>query len=463
MRVSLFLLISACGSVSSSPPDAPAPADAMPDFVTSFGSHGLRAAAGSFELLDLSNCCASSCAGNNPSSPYAAWFVPPGPDETTPNPHARADGMSNAFRLRADEAIVFVGTTPPTSRYFGFTPYIEDRAKSGGGRRVVAASVSETLNDLVLHADGARTAIIATGDAGTEAKARDALIAAGFPSSAINTLVFDPALAHFGSDDAADTFDVLFRVALPQDPAALGAYLAHPGAQVWRVTPNGAPSPSPEPSPAPRVKDASNGELALGGSVDALGSAIVAAYPGFTATEIPVDDGVPDPLACISGASVCAFDNRDTTYPATKAGVLFASDDDFYVVYGVDHAVSGKVSYANASVYAVQHLVGVASAASPRFPGSAQQYVTTDAPKLYAYKIARSCGGDPYCLEIPKGACPDGLDNGALGAIAFRTYLEPTTATAPDPSTLVRDRVLRFRPSTSLRMNGAGSRTRRGD
>ncbi|MFT3698753.1 MAG: hypothetical protein QM831_36740 [Kofleriaceae bacterium] len=446
MRISI-LLIAACGSTGTSPsPDAAPP---PVDFNTAFTASGFTAAAGTFEFLDLTQCCASSCAGNNPSSPYGTVFVPAGPDETTPNPHARADGLSDGFRLRADEAIVFVGTTPPDAKYFGFTPYLNDRDDGNGGRRIVAASLSETLNDLVIATDGptafgSRTAIIMTGDGGTDAKARTALVAAGIPMSAINTLVFDPAISHFGSDASADTFATLFRVALPSDPAALDAYIAQPGAQVWRITPT-TPAPMPIASPVARTKNATSSEGSLAGSVDALASAITAAYPGYTATEVSVDDGVSDPTSCIEGTGVCAYDNRDTTYPATKPGILFQDDSDFYVVFGVDHAVSGKTEYANASVYAVQHLVGIASVANPKYPGSADQYVTTDADKLYAMKIARSCGSDPYCLEIPVGDCPSGIQNNALGSIAFRTYLEPSTATAPSPTTLVRDRVLRFR------------------
>jgi hypothetical protein len=442
------LVFAAC---SSDPSVDPADAATAPaDYSAGFATAGLRAAAGTFEFLDLTQCCATSCAGNNPSSPYGTVFVPPGPDETVPNPHARADGLSDAFRLRADEAIVFVGTTPPPARYFGFTPYLNDRDDGSGGRRMVAASLSETLNDLVIATDaapgfGAHTAIIMTGDAGTEAKVRTALLTAGFPAGAINTLVFDPALSHFGSDPGADTFAMLFRVALPDDAAALEAYIAQPGAHVWRVTPQGTPAPSPLPSPIARPKDLTNTEAALAPAVDALASAIVAAYPDATAEELPVDDGVTDPEACIAGTAVCAYDNRDTTYPATRPSDLFQRDSDFYVVFGVDHFVANKVEYANTSVYALQHLVGIASAANPRYPGSAQQYTSANADQLYAYKIARSCGTDPYCLPIPVGTCPSGIENNALGSIAFRTYLEPTTATAPSPTTLVRDRVLRFR------------------
>ncbi len=116
------------------------------------------------------------------------------------------------------------------------------------------------------------------------------------------------------------------------------------------------------------------------------------------------------------------------------------------MVYGVNHALSGKTTYSSASVYAAEHLAGVAAVTSQQYGGSADSYLpgNPDAPKLYAWKIARSCGSDPHCLTIPDAGCPTGVGAGKLGAIAFRTYLEPTTFTAPDPSTLVHDRVLRF-------------------
>jgi hypothetical protein len=332
--------------------------------------------------------------------------------------------------------------TPPEVRYFGFTPYLTDRASADGSRRSVAASLSETLNDLVIGTAAPAgqpvfqrmTAIVAAADATTRRKAIGALLAAGMPGAAINALVFDPALSRFGLDANADTFSVLFRAAIPTDATKLQAYVANPAAAVFRLTPAIAASPNPLPTPAARAKGTTS-EVALTDAVDRLGVAITTAYPGYVAQALPVDDGVADPLACIDGTSSCAFDNRDTTYPATKPRILFSSDDDFYVVYGVDHQVSNKVSYANVSVYALEHLVGIESVSSDRYPGSAEQYLPDpDASTLYAWKIARNCAGQSFCLEVPKGGCPTGIDNGKVGMLAFRTYLEPSRKTAPSPT-----------------------------
>ncbi|MFO0668618.1 MAG: hypothetical protein U0235_03175 [Polyangiaceae bacterium] len=461
---SVSVMISAAVACSSEPPSSPPGAPSGGSEVNAdtasnaktlssrLTATGFTVQEGRFSQLDMTACCATSCAGNNPSSPYFAFYVPPAPGGI-PDPNPAPDGMSSAFRMDASEAIVFVGPTPPEVRYFGFTPYITDRATAGGGRRSVAASVSETLNDLVIRTAGAspfgqQTAVVVAMNEGARNAAINALVASGVPLSAINTLVFDPATVIPGLDANGDTLSVLFRVAVPSSKDALDAWLTNPGAHVYRMTPTAPLNNTTPLKVQSRLKNRSNTETALTSAVDRLRAAIVAQYPGYVAQDLSVDDGVPDPSACIAGTAICAFDNRDTTYPAISPRVLFQSDDDFYVAYGVDHQVSGKVSYANVSVYAMEHLVGLESVASPAYPGSAQKLLgdgDPDAPKLYAWKIARSCGSDPYCMTVDKGACPTGMENGKLGSIAFRTYLEPSSKTAPLPSTLVRDRVIRFR------------------
>jgi hypothetical protein len=423
------------------------------DLAAALAARGFVVQNGAFEFLDMSGCCATSCAGNNPSSPYAAFFVPPAPGQTAPNNNPRADGTSAAVHLRADEALVFVGNTPPEASYFGFTPYLMDRARPSGSRRSVFASLSETLNQGVITtaAPGPfeqRTAIIAAADATTVARARLALVASGIPNGAINVITFDPALGRFGLDEASDTFGILFRLALVKDPAKRDAYLANPGATLFRVTPSAAGVATPLPSPSPRPKATSPTEDALQPAVERLSNGITQRYLATSTSQaVSVDEGVPDPVACIQGLAVCAGDNRDTTYPGTPPRVLFADDDDFYVVFGVDHRVSGKTTYSNASVYAMEKLVGLVSVASDRYAGTAASYLPSDpeASKLYAWKFARHCDGDPFCTVVPKGACPTGIENGAYGNLTFRTYLEPSTNTAPSPSTLVRDRVLYFK------------------
>ena len=444
----LLILLTAC-SAEQQPPEATL-ASELVALDQGLAARNFIVQPGRFEFLDMSSCCDTSCSGNNPSSPYATFFVPPAPSQSAPNPSPRPDGLASSYRLRHDEAIVFVGSTPPPAAYFGFTPYLMTRAAPDGAEKKIFASMSETLNHLVIRATSTfegTTAIIVAADRNTSDAARAALVDSGVPDSAINVMTLDPAIGRFGLGSGTDTFGVLFRMALVADPAKELAYLTNPGGTVYRITPRTTGTFAKLPSPSPRPKATSPTETSLRPAVQRLGDAIVAAYPGYTARALSVDDGVPDPMACITNLTFCAGDNRDTTYPGTNVRVVFSDPDEFYVAFGVDHAKSGKTVYANTSVYALEKLVGLASVASDEYAKSARRYQPNDptADKLYAWKLARSCNGEPFCLEIPYGTCPTGMPDGALGTINFRTYLEPSSKTAPLPSTLVRDRIFAFK------------------
>ncbi len=445
----LLLLLAACDA-DQAPPETTI-ASELVTLDQALAARDFIVQPGSFEFLDLASCCDTFCSGNNPSSPYAAFYVPPGPGQTAPNPSPRPDGRASSYRLRHDEAIVFVGPTAPAAAYFGFTPYLMTRVAPDGSDKLIFASLSETLNHLVIHTTGGAfeqpAAIIVAADRKTSDAARAALIDSGVPGSAINLITLDPALGKFGLGAGTDTFGVLFRMALVTDPVKELAYLTKPGGTVYRITPRITGTFAKLESPPVRPKATSPTETSLRPAVQRLGDAIVAAHPGYTARAISVDEGVPDPVSCITNLTFCGGDNRDTTYPGTNVRVVFSNPDDFYVVFGVDHARSGKTVYANTSVYALDKLVGLASVASDEYADSARRYRPNapEADKLYAWKLARTCHGEPFCLEIPYGTCPTGMPDGALGTINFRTYLEPSSKTAPLPSTLVRDRILAFK------------------
>ena len=68
--------------------------------------------------------------GNNPSTRYLSYFVPPAPGQKVPEEIAKIAAAlemvldAAAFwNLGPDEAIVLVGRTPPECRYFSFDLY----------------------------------------------------------------------------------------------------------------------------------------------------------------------------------------------------------------------------------------------------------------------------------------------------------------------------------------------------
>jgi hypothetical protein len=430
------------------------------DFVAAVSADGFAVGEGKFKLLDLSDCCAQgkSCSGNNPSSPYAAYYLPRAPGQSVANANEDANGLANTYLLREDEAVVWLGETPPKASYFGFTDYLMSRDDGTGQRIPVFASLAETLNIGVIGVEGPadgtkfgrRTMIIHTADAGTAERVRKAAIAAGVADVAINIAPIDATNTKLGIQATDDALGVLFRVALFDDAAAGQTWLDAPPAKVWRLTPSAPPAtPAPYGKATPRPKDTQTDENPMYAAAAAeLEQAIITTHSAtHTATIETISEGTPDPYACIAGLKSCAGDNRDTIYPATGVFLWLPKVNDFIVVHGVDHSQTGKATYANASVYALQHLVGVASVSSKTWKGSAAKYLPNHplADKLFAYKIARACNGEAFCLEVPDAACPNGIAPGALASIAFRAYLEPSTNTATNPVLIVPNGVLRFK------------------
>lgn len=427
---------------------------AAPTLAEALDAEGFDTQPGELSPVDLSNCCdeGRSCSGNNPSSPYLAAYLPRGPGQTAENFDERPDGTSSGVRLRQDEVVVLLGETPPAVKYFGFTPYLLDRDYAGE-RRMPFASLSETLNHEVVRTTGetygAEIAILLASNADSEARARAALVAAGVPDGAINTLVLDGAVLRLGLEQSADTLGLLGRVAFFDDEAAGTSWVASPGFEVLRATPREELSANPLPAPQPREKGStSERDSDLSAALDRLEQAVLATTAGATVRQMSSSIASLVPEACIANGSPCLGDNRDAVYPNLGSEAFVVAGGDSLWVLGVDHVETGKATYASASVYALEHLFGVVAVSSEQWEGSAERFLPgdPDASSLFAWRFARTCGSDEYCTEIPTGTCPSGAGLLQALTLAFRVYVEPGYATAPNPDTLVPERVLHVRP-----------------
>ena len=174
---------------------------------------------------------------------------------------------------------------------------------------------------------------------------------------------------------------------------------------------------------------------------------------------------------------------RDAIYWQTFPTFKLRNDvDEYVIVYGVNHQKTGKAAYASFSAYVepvfgTGREIGLGTVTDPDFdaggnPGdSARQYLDPDDPyyayadMLYAWKIARICNGEPFCLEVGEPTNIDGVpyNNNCTPQIdleidpdrpswasdvfvAFRNYVEPATAVAADSNELVWDRAIYFGP-----------------
>lgn len=396
-----------------------------------------------------------NCWFNNPASPYGAFGLPLAPGEPDPDPEDRGgrfppnDDLLRIFRLAPDEAVIWIGRTPPSGLYFSFTPYVFSRfdpAAAGsspyGDRKEVFASVGDPVNHMTIatagEIDGSpfdqETIVIMTGDGGVDAAIRGRLAAAGFSDEMANTLVLPQLepdgvtpLVRMGYANDADVFTMLMRVAQADGAApepALAAWLDDPGAHVFRVRTGEAT----EPFVLPERRMPGSGSAELGGTLRRLARRIEDTFVGFDTQQIvAVPNEARNGLNCIRTLSECFGDCPDTPYMGAR--FIIANSAEAVVVAGRDHQASGHASYVSITATRFTTRTAFYSAFIPELLGSADDYLPLDplADAHWQLMFARDCAGAAYCIEVPPEVVP--LDERI--SILVRAYLDPATATSP--------------------------------
>lgn len=431
---------------------------------------------------------------NNKGAPYLTAVVPHLTDDITKIPYT--------FQLRPDEAIVFIGVTPPPVTYFSYQPYLlnkyyaqpvpEDlltppiQGCAGNPHCLdVGTSLGDTVNVATIKTSGrdpysAPLVLIFTPDQGTEARVRSALLKAGYPPSIVNTIVFPASMLNLGLGQGHDIFMILGRNAKwlngAAGEAAGQAYmdsLSTPGSpiSVFRVTPTAFSEATLKPFPAPelRVRGTGKTEMELLGKLDELRDRVISQYTGMgyvVAAEYTSAPGSYDGYDFIQQMKRAYLDCRDTIYVGAGADAfpsninydIRLNDNEFLVIYGVNHTATGKASYMNLNAYAKPSQLAIGSVFDSDFAQSAEAYLPGDpaASLLFAYKISWQCGDELFCLQMSSGECArlqlDGSGHAADRAntqlaFATRSYLEPATSVGPAFTEVVYHRMIKFSSS----------------
>lgn len=391
-----------------------------------------------------------SCNMNNAGAPYNT-LLPPEAEGQAPT------GFPAAFRLRRDEALVLVGPTPPTCRYYSYTLFVYYRWDPAQQRtRKLFDTLGQPMNRFLLNTGGSdfgkNIVLTFTCDKKVDQDVREAAKAAGFPGDVLNTYVVPSSglKTNEALDAKSDTMIVVQRTALVTGP---------PNAEkpiLFRVSP---PCPTPtaqlKPFPAPelRVRGTGKTEMDWIPAVDQLRESILAHYPGRTPQEYTTVEYLEQSPIAIQTWVNTLGDSSDTTYLGTQENFKLSEDpDDFLIVYGVNHTKTEKALYANINVYTACALCGVATVFSDDYANTAQDYLSGPQPfdpsYLFAYKVARNCNGDPHCLTVPTSdECGKGASLNDDLVLGFRAYVEPKTKTGPSYTELQYEKVMHFTAS----------------
>ena len=344
--------------------------------------------------------------------------------------------------------------------YFSYQTFIyarwnESSAKNDG----LFAYLGDTVNSMTIRTTGPDPydrpmALIMSGHGITQERLRAALLAAGYPAAVINTETLAPSLVRFGYGATADRLNFTLRLAIPGPGSeqAVQTFLDSPPLAVFRVRPKVAFDPAPLPAPVLRTRGTGHTEMDLYPTLQKLRQAVLDTHgSGYKASDLDTspwfDEGYPAIQRKLKWAPPVAdgpvLTTRDANYLATPWFDL--PEDGFAIVYGVNHAASGKATYSSAAVYldAIQQ-VGVAGARSPQFSGTAAPYLLGDpsADQFYVWKVARDCSNQPNCMEA-RSPCA-AVKPDAKVRIGFRAYVEPATKVGPYDVELLYDRVILF-------------------
>ncbi len=442
---------------------------------------------GYLDLIKLYEAGVLPCAyGNNPSTKYLTYFVPSAPGHKIPELYsniASTLGISNLspiWNLGPDEAVVFVGRTPPECRYFSFDPYVMSRTY-GNEPRWIFANIADTVNNLVINTEGTpnglagnpfnqTTMIIDTADRGINQRIRDAAISAGYSGDVINTQVFPVSMLKMGLENGSDDYMLVIRPALYKDKQAGDEYLNHTPATIFRITPNQTTKLDPYNYPELRVRGTGKTEFDLMPDLEQLKEVILNKYSNLNATELPTSqtvtvgsDSMQRGIDVIGPNNDCCYlwsenqtvssptppiPNLSQYYTFLQHPTLGNDPNEFIIVYGVNHVATGKATYSNFALYGADAWNGIKAITNEDFNGSAEAYLpgNPNAKYFYVYKLARNCDDDPYCYEVPTGPGAYGIRLDQSLLICWRIYLEKATKTGPSYSEIVYDRAIKFDP-----------------
>lgn len=465
------------------------------NFTSILDNRGFIVQEGKLSYIDILKLCSEgivdNCLGNNVGAPYAICLLPPAPDSKKypPNINYLVPGFTN--KLRPDEAIMVVGTTPPPALYYCFRSYLgfvenkQDKDYSEyitagddetGSYHMIFASLGDQINNYNIATANtpegkpgnpfdSLTAIVSTADRNINKEIRNALITAGYSPDIINDDNIPMDLVHMGLEAGKDTFTYMMRMALWADQTVGNQFLNNINnyLKVFRITPK-KPLINLQPWPILTLKIRETGITEYQiipnsrNELDHMRNEIIKKYGGtdYEPINLNLSVGIPDNFNAILRDMNIYGDDRDAVYFKTEDFQL-KDDDDFLIIYGINHNQSGKAIYSNASFYGAKLFNGVVGAFSTvQFPDSATQYFPEgyeSAKYYYVYKMARKANEDnvviiPYSTGNPLGKAY-GVDNNQDARIIFRVYLDKIAMVGPYIFDIIWDQVILFRKKKS--------------
>jgi len=393
----------------------------------------------------------ADCNGNNANYPYLMTQTPPCPDE------AAASSIPMFYMMRPDEAFVLIGRTPLPCTYYSYRSYLFSRYYEDEmpHRTKIYASLGDTQSrynmsegHVIPDSFNRFFMLISTADQNISDAIRSAALASGISENDIYMDVIPSDIVRLGLDEQADYFNFFHRAVLFNDPIDEDQYTTHPPLEFLRITPNVAAAPNYIPTPTLRQRGTGTTEFHLNDGLEQLKQQIMNQYSAaYDAIDLTSYQWLPEGYEAIETRMNVRGETRDALYLRTP--FFEFQERDIIVVFGVNHAKTGKATYCNINCIGVPMLNGLGGVSNREFQGTARQFLTDPilADSFYVWKFART-QIDSQTFVIPPDVNNDytGLDYGAIAGMLFRLYVEPPTKVGPAASEVIMDRAILFRP-----------------
>lgn len=390
-----------------------------------------------------------------------------------------SSGVPPCFQLDGDDAIIISGTvsTIKDVPFYSFTAYQSFTYNSDFSSNYAAlgSSVGLSINNAnIKKGTNGKYILIVTANTQTLDTVKNALKASGVPNSIINTYLLPASITNVGSSSYPDQLSLLLRITTQSQterqqaetfvqqtaPETKVAFIKGPGI-TGDVTWDDIPKWNNQLRSTTVEYDKKFDQ-----KLNALEQAVINSYArkGYTLkASLTQSMTHVDPQECRTTPSYCAYDSPDALYtsfpcdfapgPLDTLGCdiqIPKDSDDVLMLVGVDHSLVYDKSLAAylsfESKTSIGSQDGTFSFVGYYTQGSAAQYVSsTNARNLYAVKITRTCGSDPFCVTVPyQGGTPENTGFYTLG----RIYLDKVTATGSNPANLIPARLLWFTKSS---------------
>jgi len=359
---------------------------------------------------------------------------------------------SPIFIPKLGSAILNIGCTPFGVDYFSYRSYL----LLNNDYSFVFASLGDSLNNQVIKTTGddgivqGRTAaVITTGAESTLSDITAALTIAGL-GNAINVDAYSPSMI---KSPYSQPLVMLHRAHIWENPDEKAAYFAQKRKIYMIKRSIFAPAAKLFASIPERRKGSGVNERSLVPDYKNMRAILKSGIKKqFSTSRSSSTELYSFPLNrtdCIINGSNCYGDNSDATYFLGLPREYKLGPDNIYVIFGTNCVKTGRCTYSSIGFHKLSDSIGYVDTLPivvdyRKFDGSAQWFAPSlpldVADSFFAYAVARSCFGIPFCVEIPSAD----LSDDDFWHPIFRTVLDPKTGTGLKVSETVPPTIMRF-------------------